>query len=65
LLRGRAVVSDRLHAHVLSVLLGLPHVLLDNNYGKVRAVYDTWTSACELAHWVDSPEEALAIARGL
>lgn len=65
LLRGRVVVSDRLHAHVLSVLLGLPHVLLDNSYGKVRSVYETWTSDCKLAHWADSPEEAFALAREL
>ena len=34
--RGKVVITDRLHAHVLCLLLGIPHVLLDNNYGKVR-----------------------------
>ena len=35
--RGRVVITDRLHAHILCLLLGIPHVLLDNSYGKVRA----------------------------
>lgn len=33
--RGRVVVSDRLHGHILATLLGLPQVLLDNQYGKI------------------------------
>ncbi|PVD31816.1 hypothetical protein C0Q70_07234 [Pomacea canaliculata] len=28
--RGRVVITDRLHGHILSVLLGIPHVLIDN-----------------------------------
>ena len=33
---GRVVITDRLHAHILCLLLGVPHVVLDNTYGKVR-----------------------------
>ncbi len=36
--RGRLVVTDRLHAHVLCCLMGVPHVALDNTYGKIAAV---------------------------
>ena len=28
--RGRVVVSDRLHGHILSTLMNIPHVLIDN-----------------------------------
>jgi pyruvyl transferase EpsO len=63
LARGRVVVADRLHGHILSLLMGLPNVVLDNSYGKTRAVYETWTARCELATWADSPDEALAAAR--
>ena len=59
LARGRVVVADRLHGHILSLLMGLPNVVLDNSYGKTRAVYETWTARCELATWADSPDEAL------
>ncbi|MBJ7498475.1 MAG: polysaccharide pyruvyl transferase family protein [Sphingopyxis sp.] len=40
---GEIVVTDRLHAHILSLLLDIPHVLLDNNYGKVAGFADQWT----------------------
>jgi exopolysaccharide biosynthesis predicted pyruvyltransferase EpsI len=53
--RGHIVVTDRLHAHILCVLLNIPHVLFDNNYGKLSSFYRTWTSHCDLVQWVDSP----------
>jgi len=43
--QGRVVVTDRLHAHILSLMMGIPHVVVDNNYGKVRSFFDTWTRA--------------------
>jgi len=61
--RGRVVVTDRLHGHILSLLLGIPHVLLDNSYGKNRAFYETWTAASPLVRWASTPREAIAIAR--
>jgi exopolysaccharide biosynthesis protein PssK len=65
LLRGEVIVTDRLHGHILSLLLGLPNVIMDNNYGKIRSVYETWTRGCPLVSWAESPSEALAIARQL
>lgn len=65
LAQGRTVVTDRLHAHVLSVLLGIPHVLVDTGYGKLRTFHEAWTAGL---HWVriapDAPS-ALAAAREL
>jgi exopolysaccharide biosynthesis predicted pyruvyltransferase EpsI len=57
---GEVVITDRLHGHVLCLLLGIPHVLLDNNYGKVRGFHEAWTRGCPLTRWADSPAEALA-----
>jgi exopolysaccharide biosynthesis predicted pyruvyltransferase EpsI len=63
---GRVVITDRLHAHILSLLLGIPHVILDNNYGKLRRFCDTWnTLSSPLVRWADTPTEALAAAREL
>jgi exopolysaccharide biosynthesis protein PssK len=59
---GRIVVTDRLHGHILSLVAGIPHVVLDNSYGKTRSLYETWTSASPLATWANNAEEALAIA---
>lgn len=60
--RGRALVTDRFHGHALAVLMGIPHVLLDNVYGKNRSLYDAWTSRFSLAHWADEPADAQRIA---
>jgi pyruvyl transferase EpsO len=65
LARGRVVITDRLHAHILCLLLGIPHVLLDNNYGKVRRVHDTWTADAPQVRWAASPAEAVTAARAL
>jgi pyruvyl transferase EpsO len=63
--RGRVVVTDRLHGHILSLLLGIPNVLLDNNYGKVKSFYETWTKNCGLTVWADSLQEAFDAGRSL
>ena len=55
--RGRIVVTDRLHGHILSLLLGIPHVLLDNSNGKVKRFYDMWTAESDLVRWAESPHE--------
>jgi exopolysaccharide biosynthesis predicted pyruvyltransferase EpsI len=41
---GRVVLTDRLHAVILSCLLGRPMVALDNTYGKIGSFVDTWLS---------------------
>jgi len=63
--RGQVVITDRLHGHIMSVLMGIPHVVLDNSYGKIRSFYDTWTSRCGFALWADSQAQAIAVAEQL
>ena len=60
--RGRCVITDRLHAHVLSILLGRPHVLLDNSNGKVFAFHEAWTRDLGVGRRADSLREALQMA---
>lgn len=62
---GHVVVTDRLHGHILSLLLGIPHVLLDNSYGKLSSFYETWTTDVDDVRWADSSAEALAHATDL
>lgn len=47
---GRTVVTDRLHGHILSLLLGRPHVVVDNSYGKIGGFMDAWTGADPIVH---------------
>ena len=53
----RFVVTNRLHGHILCVLLGIPHILLPNAYHKNRAFYSTWTSGVPYARFVDDPSK--------
>lgn len=60
---GKTVITDRLHGHILSVLLGIPHVVLDNSYGKVKNFFDLWTkdwAGCVLSESLEGANEAVA-----
>jgi pyruvyl transferase EpsO len=59
------VVTDRLHAHVLCLLAGVPHVLVDTGYGKLRAFVDAWTAGHPLLRLAGGALEADAHARDL
>jgi pyruvyl transferase EpsO len=48
---GRRVVTDRLHGHILCLLVGIPHCLYDNSYGKNREFYRAWTSSSDFVTW--------------
>lgn len=56
------VVTDRLHGHILAMLLERPHVLLDDRYGKLRRFVRTWTQPSRLVHWARTLDEALHVA---
>lgn len=57
---GRQVITDRLHGHILSVLLGVPHVALDNSSGKIAAYYRSWTHGVGTGLFVADPGDAAA-----
>lgn len=66
--RGRAVATDRLHGHIMSVLLGIPHFVSDNSTGKLTAFGEAWTFASGIAQRRSqlstiTRSEAQAIAR--
>lgn len=42
LARGRRVLTDRLHGHILCTLMDIPHVVLDNSYRKLTNFITTW-----------------------
>lgn len=63
--RARAVITDRLHGHVLCMLAGIPHVIVDTRFGKVRRFHEAWTAGSPLVRTADSAEEAVRLARDL
>lgn len=38
--------------HIVSLILGIPHILIDNNIGKLADYYGTWTHSCKLGRFV-------------
>lgn len=38
------VYATRMHAGILAVMMGKEAIFIDNNYGKLRKVYETWLS---------------------
>ncbi|WP_291048097.1 polysaccharide pyruvyl transferase family protein [Herbiconiux sp.] len=52
------IVVDRLHAHVLALLLGIDHVALDNNYRKIGAVFDEYTGKFSTARYATDTDMA-------
>jgi pyruvyl transferase EpsO len=55
---GRSVVTDRLHAHILSLLIGRPQFVIDNANGKVARFVRDWTAEAEGVEMVSSVEAA-------
>ncbi|XP_067682174.1 uncharacterized protein [Haliotis asinina] len=60
--RGRVVITDRLHGHILSTLLDIPHVLIDNSYRKLSSYHNTWTRGLANTVITDNASRALALA---
>jgi len=62
---AQAVVTDRLHAHLLCLLLGLPHVVLNDRHGKVRSYWQTWRHHrwWPAARFAPTPAQAIQLAR--
>lgn len=63
--RGETVVTDRLHGHILCLLMGIPHVLIPDRFGKVAAFNSTWSTDTPLIDATDRPGEAIRCARRL
>ncbi|MET0574928.1 MAG: polysaccharide pyruvyl transferase family protein [Mesorhizobium sp.] len=61
--RGRAIVTDRLHVHICSLLLGRPHAVLDNSYGKVRRFMNAFSGGSDLSYMAASLDDGIDWAR--
>ncbi|GFR75734.1 triose phosphate/phosphate translocator, chloroplastic [Elysia marginata] len=60
--RGRVIISDRLHGHILATLLNIPHVLIDNKAHKLSAYHSSWTASLENTVITNDPSKALKLA---
>lgn len=60
---ARFVITDRLHGHIMSAIIGVPHVLMDSKLGKNLNFHNTWTRDCECTRITSNISEALDVAR--
>lgn len=58
--QGKVVLTDRLHAHILCLLLNKRHVVLDNDYGKISTFHQAWTYPCTIATFASDFDDAVA-----
>lgn len=61
--RGKVIVTDRLHVHILSLLLGKTHSVLDNSYNKIGRFRAAFPEPVGLTHEAASLAEAMDWAR--
>jgi exopolysaccharide biosynthesis predicted pyruvyltransferase EpsI len=60
---GRIVITDRLHGHIFCLMLGIPHVLLNDDAGKNWTFYETWSRQSGLCRLARTPADAWSLAR--
>ncbi|MEQ8381117.1 MAG: polysaccharide pyruvyl transferase family protein [Coleofasciculus sp. A1-SPW-01] len=51
------VITNRLHGHILCLILGKPHVLLPNKYYKNKSFYETWTSSIPFCRFAQNESQ--------
>ena len=61
--RARFIITDRLHVHIISTLMGIPHCFLDNTYGKILRFSTAFETRWTGSHHASSLPDAMACAR--
>lgn len=61
--RARFVITDRLHVHILSTLMGLPHCFLDNHYGKISRFSSAFSTRWRDCYQAKTLPDAVACAQ--
>ena len=60
--RGKVLVTDRLHGHILAILLDKPTVIIDNKIKKISALRNVWTAGLEKVMLATDAKDAAAKA---
>lgn len=61
----RLIITNRLHGHILCILLGIPHILLSNSYYKNESFYETWTQQIPFCRFVKNTAQLNIAAQEL
>ena len=57
--RGKVLVTDRLHGHILATLLDMPTVIIDNKIHKISNLRNTWTKGLAKVVMADNDQDAV------
>jgi pyruvyl transferase EpsO len=49
----RLIITNRLHGHILCILLGIPHIFLPNSYYKNQGFYESWTNNISFCRFIE------------
>ena len=60
--RGRVVITDRLHGHIMCILLDIPHVIIDSKTKKISNHYITWAQNLDNVKIAKTGHEAVQMA---
>ena len=61
--KASTIITDRLHVHIVSMLIGIPHAVLDNSYGKVSSFMSAFSGGTDLSCLCTDFEEAVRWVR--
>ena len=57
------VITDRLHAHILCLLVNQPHAIVKNSHDRLTSFHDTWTACFPRTTMSANWQEAVELAR--
>lgn len=61
----RLIITNRLHGHILCILLGIPHIFMSNSYYKNESFYETWTYQIPFCRFVKTTSQLKIAAQEL
>lgn len=61
----RLIITNRLHGHILCILMGIPHIFLPNAYYKNEAFHETWTYSVPFCKFIKEPSQIKVAAQNL
>ena len=57
--RHGMIITNRLHGHIMSVILNIPHILLPGPYQKMESFYNAWTGDVPFCRYINKSEQLL------
>lgn len=53
----RLIITNRMHGHILCLILNIPHIFLPGSYHKNKSFYETWTNQIPFCKLVEDASQ--------